>query len=438
MDVSKELTIPHLANSHARPFFELEKVILENQIKIESWFREAWQNHPPVFTSSVDLRNAGFKLGAVDANVFPAGFNNLNPDFFPLCILATQHFLNEYYPLCKNILLIPENHTRNPHYYQSVANFKKIIEKAGYQVRIGTLLNDDGPLEVTLDDNETLMLHPIERVKDKIQVADFIPCLVILNNDLSEGIPTLLQDIQQPIEPSSLLGWSMRSKAEHFSYYQQICEQFAELIGIDVWQICPLFLEQKNVDFAKREGMDELVDKAHLLLDRIQQKYYEYNIEFTPFVVIKADRGTYGMGVMMIHDPEQLKTLNRKQRTNMSTRKGGQTIDQVIIQEGIPTFETVGSAQHVAEPVVYMLGKHVIGGFYRVHQSRDIFENLNSPGMHFEKLSFAECCNNPNSHVGSAHEVQNQFYVYSVIARLSALAISYEKTALNKRQGITS
>lgn len=430
MDVKSRIAIPHLAHAHARPFFELEKLILDNQIKIESWFREAWQAHPPIFSSSVDLRNAGFKLGAVDANVFPAGFNNLNPDFFPMCILAAQQFLHEYYPHCKNILIIPENHTRNPHYYQSIANLKQIVEKAGYAVNVGTLLDEQNVINVTLEENLTLTLHPVQRVDDQLLIKDFKPCLVLLNNDLSEGIPEILQGIKQPIEPSIQLGWAKRSKAEHFTFYNQICRTFADLIGIDVWQICPLFLEQKNVDFVKRVGMDELIEKVEQLLTQIQHKYHEYHIEFAPFVVVKADAGTYGMSVMPIHDPEQLKTMNRKQRISMSTRKGGQSVDRVIIQEGIPTFETVGKQHNVAEPVVYMLGQHVIGGFYRVHQARDIFENLNSPGMHFEKLSFAECCNNPNNRA-SSHDVHNQFYVYSVIARLAALAISYEKEALN-------
>jgi len=430
MDVKSRIAIPHLEHAHARPFFELEKLILNNQIKIESWFREAWQAHPPVFSSSVDLRNAGFKLGAVDANVFPAGFNNLNPDFFPMCILAAQQFLNEYYPHCKNIVIIPENHTRNPHYYQSILTLKQIIEKAGYAVKIGTLLVDEGEINVTLEDNQTLTLYPVERQGDQLTIKDFKPCVVLLNNDLSEGIPDMLQGIKQPIEPSHQLGWSTRSKAQHFTYYKQICEAFAKVIGIDVWQICPLFLEQKEVDFVKRQGIDELVDKVEMLLTQIQHKYHEYHIEFSPFVVVKADAGTYGMSVMPIHDPEQLRTMNRKQRTSMSTRKGGQSVDRVIIQEGIPTFETVGQAHNVAEPVVYMLGQHVIGGFYRVHQGRDIFENLNSPGMHFEKLSFAQCCNNPNNR-SVTHDVQNQFYVYSVIARLAALAICYEKEAMS-------
>lgn len=433
MDVNAK--IPHLADAHARPFFELEKQIVDNQIKIESWFRDAWQRHTPVFTSSVDLRNAGFKLGAVDANVFPAGFNNLNPEFFPMCIMAAAQYLNDYYPYCKNIVIIPENHTRNPHYYQSVATLTQIIEKAGYEVRVGSLLLEEESVEVPLENDEKLTLHSVQRVNDKLKVGNFTPCLVILNNDLSEGTPDILQNIKQPVEPAAILGWSIRSKTAHATFYQQICAEFATLINIDPWLISPLFLHQQPVDFVKRENMDELMAKTAHLLEIIQQKYIEYHIKLTPFVVVKADAGTYGMGVMPIQDPEQLKSLNRKQRNSMSIRKGGLAVDHVIIQEGIPTFETIGPSQNVAEPVVYMLGQQVIGGFYRVHQERNMYENLNSPGMHFEKLSFASCCNNPDARL-SPHEVQNQFYVYSVIARLAALAISHEKSVLSSQAGV--
>ena len=50
------------------------------------------------------------------------------------------------------------------------------------------------------------------------------------------------------------------------------------------------------------------------------------------------------------------------------------------------TFETLNEA--VAEPVVYMIDRYVVGGFYRVHTGRGMDENLNAPGMHFEPLAF--------------------------------------------------
>ena len=41
-------------------------------------------------TRSVDLRNSGFKLAPVDTNLFPGGFNNLNPGF-PAAVRAGGH-----------------------------------------------------------------------------------------------------------------------------------------------------------------------------------------------------------------------------------------------------------------------------------------------------------------------------------------------------------
>ena len=49
----------------------------------------------------------------------------------------------------------------------------------------------------------------------------------------------------------------------------------------------------------------------------------------------------------------------------MSVIKEGQPVHEVIIQEGVYTFENIDGG--VAEPVVYMIDQFVVGGFYRVH-----------------------------------------------------------------------
>jgi len=226
--------------------------------------------------------------------------------------------------------------------------------------------------------------------------------------------------------PPPTLGWSIRSKTRHFTYYKAVCESFGTRFGIDPWEICPLFSDCTDIDFIAKKGIDAIIEKSHLLLKAIQVKYDEYDIKHKPFVMIKTDAGTYGMAIMSLNSPEDLNHLNRKQRTNMSVRKGGHPVNHVIIQEGVYTFETVGLNQLVAEPVLYMIGQYVVGGFYRVHQSRDINENLNSPGMHFEKLSFSQTCINPDNQL-KTHPLQNHFYVYSVIARLGHLATCYER-----------
>src|ERR1700678_2649898 len=76
----------------------LETRLEEKQKEISQWFEAQWKKTPPPLYGSVDLRNAGFKLAPVDMNLFPAGFNNLNPDFMPLCIQAAQATIEQILP----------------------------------------------------------------------------------------------------------------------------------------------------------------------------------------------------------------------------------------------------------------------------------------------------------------------------------------------------
>ena len=73
--------VPHLTTALAGPLQDLERRILDRMPEIERWLRTQWQEHAVPFYASVDLRNAGFKLAPVDTNLFPGGFNNLNPSF---------------------------------------------------------------------------------------------------------------------------------------------------------------------------------------------------------------------------------------------------------------------------------------------------------------------------------------------------------------------
>jgi glutamate--cysteine ligase len=111
----------------------------------------------------------------------------------------------------------------------------------------------------------------------------------------------------------------------------------------------------------------------------------------------------------------------------MSVVKEGQQVTQVIIQEGVPTYERVNDA--VAEPVVYMLDRYVVGGFYRVHAERGIDENLNAPGASFVPLGFAESTQLPKPGVKPGASAPNRFYMYGVIGRLAMLAAAYELEA---------
>lgn len=429
---------PHLRTALTAPLQLLEKQLLAKQKEIESWFAAQWQKTPAPIYGSVDLRNAGFKLTPIDMNLFPAGFNNLkkNPEFGTISIDAAQRTIARMAPQAKKILLIPENHTRNVHYWESVYALLQVISAAGFEVRVGSLLPDlDAPRDITLHSGETVTIEPVQRDNDRLLVTDFNPDLLLLNNDLSDGIPALLQGLSQMIAPPAELGWSQRLKSGHFQCYAEVSHEFAQLIEIDPWIIAPLFEHCGEIDFMRREGEECLAAHVESLLSVLQKKYAEYNIPQEPYIVIKADAGTYGMAIMMVRSVDEVLSLNRKQRTHMSKSKGGQPVTSVIVQEGVYTFETWGNEGAVAEPVVYLWGECVVGGFYRVHKERDIDENLNAPGMQFEPLVFANTCQAPAPKIG---ECQTRYYAYGVIARLSMLAAARELLVQNTRKHMSS
>lgn len=416
--------VPNLTTALTGPLLEVEKHFLKHQIDIETWFRSEWQKTPAPFYTSVDLRNSGFKLAPVDTNLFPAGFNNLNPDFEALCVNAIQMAVERICPQAASILIIPENHTRNLFYLENVAALKRFIQKAGFKVRIASLLPEiTEPTDFNLPSGQVLTLEPIKRKNNQVGVDDFFPCSVILNNDLSAGRPEILENLDQFLMPPLELGWINRQKSEHFDIYHQVAKEFATQVNIDPWLINPYFAPSEQIDFKSQAGIEQLAKKVDDVIARIQSKYDQYQVDKEPFVIVKADSGTYGMSIMTVHRGEDLLSLNRKQRNKMASSKEGLGVSNVLIQEGVYTFETLGEA--VAEPVVYMMDHFVVGGFYRVHKNKGINENLNAPGMHFEPLAFADSCVTPDAEQ-YPDASPNRFYAYGVVARLAMLAAARE------------
>jgi glutamate--cysteine ligase len=408
--------IPELKTPLIEPLSQLEKIFLDKCAAIEAWFAAEWLKTTPPVYGSVDLRNAGFKLAPIDMNLFPAGFNNLNPDFMALSIQAAQEVVNQLRPSTKNILVIPESHTRNLFYWANVHTLLSILAEAGFATRLGFLSPElTAPQEIELPSGIKVTIEPLRREGDRLFVDGFSPDLVLLNNDLSDGIPAILENVSQPIIPPARLGWSQRLKSEHFQYYAEVADEFAKVTNIDPWLIAPYFRHCGQIDFMQQDGMECLIANTEKLFADLRVKYEEYKIPHQPFLIIKADAGTYGMAVMTVRNVDELRNMNRKQRTRMATIKGGQPVRRVIIQEGVYTFETVG------EPVVYLWGQRVVGGFYRVHKDRAVDESLNAPGMHFEPIAFASPCSKPCQNK-QPDAGESRFYTYGIVAKLSMLA----------------
>ena len=420
--------VPHLITALTSPINELEARILESLPAIERWFRLEWMEHTPPFYTSVDVRNAGFKLAPVDTSLFPAGFNNLTPEMLPLAVQAAMAAIEKICPEAKNLLLIPEQQNRSSFYLMNVQRLMRIFTQAGLNVRLGSLDADIvGPTTLALPDGAELVLEPVKRTRGRLGLKGFDPCTILLNTDLAAGTPKSLQHLhEQYLLPPLHAVAAVRRKSHHFKSYEEVAKNFAKLLGMDPWLINPMFGQCGQIDIHHSAGLDCVRGHVDALLSKIRRKHKEYGINDRPFVVIKADQGR-GKGIMTVRDVKELSDQALSSRCQADASAGVAGLADVIVQEGVPTFERVNEA--VAEPVVYMIDRYVVGGFYRVHAERGIDENLGGPGARFVPLAFADSHHLPKPGERPGVSAPNRFYMYGVIGRLAMLAASYELEA---------
>jgi glutamate--cysteine ligase len=418
--------VPHLVTALTGPINELEQRVLESLPAIERWFRLEWMEHTPPFYAAVDLRNAGFKLAPVATNLFPGGWNNLAEELLPLAVQAAMAAIEKICPEARNLLLIPEHRGHNSFTMASVQRLVEIFHQTGLNVRLGTLDESvKAPQDVPMPDGRSLRLEPLVRARGRLGLKDFDPCTILLNTDLPGGAPQVLQGLyEQYLLPPLHAGWPLRRKTQHFAAYEEVAKKFAKLLGMDPWLINPMYARCGEVDLTAGSGVDCLMSNADALLGKIRRKYKEYGINEKPFVIVKADAGNYGIGIVTVRDAKDLADLAERTRAAGGTRPG---VHAVMLQEGVPTYERVNDA--VAEPVVYTIDRYVVGGFYRVNAGRGIDENLTAPGEAFVPLAFAESNQLPRPGAKPGASAPNRFYMYGVIGRLAMLAASYELEA---------
>jgi glutamate--cysteine ligase len=184
-----------------------------------------------------------------------------------------------------------------------------------------------------------------------------------------------------------------------------------------------------EVDTASAAGLECVQTQADAMLTKVRRKFKEYGINEKPFVVVKADAGSMGSGVLTVRDARDIDAVRLQRALGGPVADAGKEaqVTEVLIQEGVPTYERINEA--VAEPVVCMIDRYVVGGYYRVHAERGIDENLNTPGSSFVPLAFAESHQLPLRSAKPGASAPNRFYMYGVIGRLAMLAAAYELEA---------
>jgi glutamate--cysteine ligase len=152
-------------------------------------------------------------------------------------------------------------------------------------------------------------------------------------------------------------------------------------------------------------------------------------------VFVKNNSGTYGMGIMVVHSADELRQMNRRTKNKMSTGKNKLAISSVAVQEGVPTATLVDRL--AAEPVIYLMGCELIGGFLRTNTEKGAEDNLNSQGMVFKMLCMSdlrELEKDPEDDETKKLPVLEM--IYGAVARVSALATGRELAVHLKSLGI--
>ncbi len=399
----------------------LSQKISSNKQKIDEFFAKKLHGNPFLIYNSVDLRHSQIKIAPVDTNCFPAGFNNLSENSKDRAKIIIDNFFTENFPNTKKIIIFPESHTRNLRYLENVRCLQEILA-AKREVLIGS--NTSEKQEIDLENGHFLTLHPIVKSDDTIKALDsFVADVIVLNNDLTDGVPDILKSLKTPIVPSEKMGWHSREKSHYFDIYNQVAQELAEVLEIDSWLISTMHNVQNDVNFKERVGLESLAQNVDDLIQKIREKYKEYGIEEEPYCYIKADNGTYGIAVWVVFSGEDVLQINKKERNKMNMLKGSVQTTQVIIQEGVKTLDRIDGK--VAEPMIYVVDGKVVGNLFRANVEKDEKSSLNSAGAQFFDLE-----NLSENQIELGAEKDKITSVYSLISKLAALAaaIEYQQT----------
>jgi glutamate--cysteine ligase len=188
------------------------------------------------------------------------------------------------------------------------------------------------------------------------------------------------------------------------------------MVDIDPWMLNPFYLKCNDVSFDDTGSETAVMAAVDSILAKIRKKYREYGIKDKPFAVVKADADNVGVNLMLVKHSSELPALLRQQTAIKH-------ID-LIVQEGIYSFEQIN--QSLAEPVVYMIDRYVVGGFYKVHEQGMATENGTEPATQIVPLAFAQQHAVPDMRAKPGTAAPNRFYLYGVVARLALLAASLE------------
>jgi glutamate--cysteine ligase len=393
----------------------LHAITIKKSNELCDWYESQMKGVSYPIYSSYDIRDSGHKVTNVDANIYPAGFNNICPtDLENIPELFDRYLMNHYKKRPQRILLLTEQHTQNPFYWDNVWTLLDAFKTLNIEIipAFPTALS------------ENLILQSARGHRIEVQSAHthsklwqtFKPDLILSNNDFSDSLEDWANSVDFPVNPPREMGWYQRKKSNYFKHYNLIVNEFSKIAGLDPFIMRVETEHVDHFDISDEKSREDLAEKVNSFLLKLESIYRERKIEQKPFVFVKNNSGTYGLAVIKVSDANDIKNWSYKSRKKMKAAKGGREVEEVIIQEGIPSKVKADDAS--AEPVIYMVGCQLAGGFLRTHSEKDSTESLNSPGAVYKKLCVTDLLVRP--------EECSMENVYGWTAKLGLLAIGRE------------
>jgi len=393
---------------------EYSQILESKREQITAWMTKKRSEVPIPIYGSVDVRDAGWKVAVVDANHFPAGFNNVSKEDEPHLAALLKNHISRLKSECKWVHLYPESHTRNAGYIENVATLQRLINLSGFRCTVGSpelsahgsLAGISGPLQLSRVELK------LENGTEELFVEGERPCLILLNNDLTEGIVPGLS--ANNVSPPPSMGWHRRRKSEHYVCLQKYVDEIAQLLEIDSWHLMANWFVSENKCLEKETCRVALAKEVDGFIEDIRVKYKSLGVEREPVVFVKNDRGTYGLGIMAVKAGKELLELSNRKMKKLMYSKGGADVENFLIQEGVPTLLTEEGGAPV-EPVVYLVDGEAASWFYRINEKKGDMDNLNSPSAEFFD----------SSEVGHLYGEHAKGW-HALVAELSMLAMGAE------------
>lgn len=396
----------------------LHDKIVPKYAELEKWYRSLVKPQFIPFYSSFDIRDSCHKIAPVDANLYPAGFNNIcQVDKENSYDLAKDYLVKKYGSSLKNIGLFVEEHTTNLFYWDNVYWIKTLISEAGYNVKIllPNLYEDKRTFKSA--SGFELEVYPAKLDEQRNVIVEEKLDLIISNNDFSTAFESWIKDANIEINPPLSMGWQNRRKESFFKFYNELVEEFCDIAKINSSVLTIKTETFEDFDLKNEDSMRALTLTCERFFGELKTQYDANGIPDKPYMFIKNNAGTYGLGIIEVKNPTDVQTWNYKTRKTMKASKGGKGVQSVILQEGIPTV-VKNQEDFVAEPAIYMLGCQLAGGFLRANERKGPEDNLNAPGAVFSRLCVSD--------LEFDHQGKMMENVYGWVAKLSLLAISRE------------